>query len=254
MTTGWDPAQYLRFSGLRMRPAVDLIGRVEHPGPTRIWDLGCGHGGPTGVLADRWPESRITGLDSSREMLDRAAPDDRIEWVVGDIGEWDPNEPADIVFSNAALHWLDDHSSLMPRIVSHLAPGGVLAVQMPRNHGEPSHQRLYETARSDPWAARVGHLVRGSPVGTPAEYHGLLRPMVSELEVWETIYQQELEGDDAVANWAKGSVVRPFLEALGDDADAFFEDYAARLAGEYATSSNGSTLFPFRRIFFVATV
>jgi trans-aconitate 2-methyltransferase len=249
----WDPAQYLRFSSLRMRPALDLIGRIALDDPARIWDLGCGHGAPTRVLADRWPDARITGLDSSAAMLEQAADDDRIEWVEGDIGAWRPEEPVDLIFSNAALHWLDDHGTLFPRLVSHLAPGGVLAVQMPRNHGEPSHQRLYETARSDRWADQVGHLVRDFPVSRPDAYHHLLRPTVSSLDVWETVYQQQLSGNDAVANWATGSVVRPFLDALGDDGGAFLEDYATRLARHYPAGPDGVTLFAFRRLFLVAT-
>jgi trans-aconitate 2-methyltransferase len=255
MTT-WDPAQYLRFSGLRMRPALDLIGRIDHDAPSRIWDLGCGHGAPTRVLADRWPDARITGLDSSAPMLERAADDtgnDRIEWIEGDIESWDPGGPVDLVFSNAALHWLDDHETLFPRLVRHLAPDGVLAIQMPRNHREPSHQRLYETARSDRWADRVAHLVRDFPVHGPADYHRMLRPTADSLDVWETVYQQELTGDHAVANWAKGSVVRPFLDTLADDADDFFEDYASRLADDYPVDPDGITLFEFRRVFIVAT-
>ena len=249
----WDPTQYLRFSDHRLRPAIDLLGRVDHPGPRRVWDLGCGAGGPTALLAARWPRASITGVDSSPDMLEKArAEHPDIEWIRGDIEGWAPDEPADIVYSNAAIHWLDDHQTLVPHLFRQLAPGGLLAIQMPRNHSEPSHQRLYETAMSTRWADRVGDLVRESPVAPPHVYHSMLRPIATSVDVWETIYQQELTGDDAVANWTKGSVVRPFLDALGADGDEFFRDYAARLEEDYPTGPDGTTLFSFRRVFVVA--
>jgi trans-aconitate 2-methyltransferase len=250
----WNPARYLTYADLRLRPALDLVARIEHTGPRRVWDLGCGHGAPTRVLAERWPDAEVVGLDSSPEMLSRTEAHERIEWVEARIEDWSPKHPADIVFSNAALHWLDDHGALLPRLVSHILPGGVLAVQMPRNHTEPSHQRLYETARSDRWRERVGHLVRDLPVHEPRVYHEMLRPLVSSLDIWETVYHQELTGDQPVAEWARGSVMRPFLDVLGGESDAFFSDYARRLAADHVAGPDGITLFPFRRLFIVATI
>lgn len=249
----WDPTQYLKYADHRLRPALDLLARVDHVNPRRIWDLGCGAGGPTVVLAERWPSAKVRGVDSSATMLERArAEHPGIEWIEDDISGWTAPEPADVIYSNAAIHWLADHSTLIPHLFHQLAPGGVLAVQMPRNHGEPSHRRLYETARSERWADRVGGLVRESPVEPPHRYHRMLRALTRDVDVWETIYQQELTGTDAVANWTKGSVVRPFLDALGDDGDDFFADYAARLTDDYPTGPDGTTLFSFRRVFMVA--
>lgn len=249
----WDPTQYLEFADHRLRPALDLLARIDHQGPRSVWDLGCGAGGPTAVLADRWPDATVRGVDSSPDMLDRAkAAYSDIEWIRGDIEDWTSPVPADVVFSNAAIHWLDDHASLLPRLLQQLAPGGVLAIQMPRNHAEPSHQRLNETARSEPWVDRVGDLVRESPVATPEQYHSTLRPLAKTLDIWETVYVQELTGTDAVASWTKGSVVRPFLDALGADGEEFFVDYAARLADDYPAGPDGTTLFTFRRLFIVA--
>lgn len=252
--SSWDPALYLRFSEHRLRPAIDLISRIDHPGPQRIVDLGCGSGGPTLALAERWPDATIVGIDSSSDMLSKAPEHDRIEWVEGDVAEWAPAEPVDVIFSNATLHWLDGHESLFPRLMGHLAPGGVLAIQMPRNHAEPTHRRLAETVRSPRWADRVGHLLREHPVHPPQAYYDLLRPLSSRLDIWETIYQQALTGDDPVANWAKGSVVRPFLDALGDDGENFFADYAQRVATDYPPGTDGVTLLPFRRLFVVAAL
>lgn len=252
--TAWDPTQYEVFADHRMRPARDLVDRIPARSPGIVWDLGCGTGRPTLLLAKRWPRAAITGLDSSPEMLGRARRHEQIAWVQGDIESWEPPQAPDLIFSNAALHWIDDHPPLFTRLISFLGPGGTLAIQMPRNHTEPSHRRLFETARSERWSSLVGHLVRESPVLTADEYHRLLRPLTSHLDVWETAYQQALQGDDAVAEWTKGSVVRPYLDALGPAADEFYDDYAARLRGDYPTDADGTTLFRFRRLFIVAGV
>jgi len=248
----WDPGQYLRFDDLRTRPALDLIARIPAIEPSAVWDLGCGTGAITHSLLLRWPQAAVHGLDSSPQMLDRARENGDIEWLCGEIETWSPDQPVDVLFSNAALHWVDDHESLFPRLFEFVASGGVFAVQMPRNHHEPSHQVLYDLARTHRWADRLGDLVIEDPVFTPSMYHEILGSEAQSLDVWETIYQQSLQEPDAVAHWAKGSVMRPYLEALGSDADVFFDEYADALRPLYPQRGDGTTLFPFRRLFIVA--
>ena len=251
----WNPDQYLTFTDHRLRPALDLIGRMPRIDAATIWDLGCGAGNVTRYLANRWPGARIIGMDSSEEMLERARSIQGIEWVRGEIESWDPGGRADIVFANAALHWVGGHDELFPRILSMIDPGGVLAVQMPRNFGEPSHSLLQELASSDEFSEDLGHLVSQPPVGEPSWYHELIDPLASDIDMWETIYQQVLDGPDPVANWTKGTAARPYLDALSPErAGTFFTEYAAALAVAYPSGPSGTTLFPFRRMFMVATV
>ena len=253
-TASWDPAQYLRWSDHRLRPAVDLLQRVPLARPARVVDLGCGTGNVTGLLRARWPDARVTGVDSSPAMLGRArASDPDVEWLEADVAAWTPREPVDVLFSNATLHWIDDHASLFPRLVSAVAAGGVLAVQMPRNFGEPSHTSIYELAREPRWRDRLAPLIRLEPTKTPAYYWDVLGPRVKALDVWETIYTQALSGEHPVADFVKGSWLKPFLDALdASERPAFEQDYRARVARAYPPRADGTTLFPFRRLFIVA--
>src|SRR3954463_16393177 len=133
----WDAAQYLRFAGERTRPAVDLLARVPVDSPRSIADLGCGPGNSTALLRARWPDAEIVGVDSSPEMLrDARASGVRARFIEADITQWTPDEPYDLVFSNAVLQWIGDHESLVPRLFSFVRPGGVLAFQVPRNYDE----------------------------------------------------------------------------------------------------------------------
>src|SRR5436853_4770857 len=136
----WDPTQYLKFAGPRLRPALDLLQRIDAEAPTSVYDLGAGAGNVTRLIAARWPKARIVGVDSSAEMLAQAAAENpAIEWRHSNLATWRPERPADIIYSNAALHWLDGHDKLLPGLFRGLAPGGVLALQMPRNFAAPSH-------------------------------------------------------------------------------------------------------------------
>lgn len=249
--TAWDPGRYLRFADARYRPSLDLLARLEGV-PGVIWDLGCGTGDITALLKARWPSAAVFGLDSSQEMLDRAGTHPDIEWVHGDIAAWDPGGAVDLILATASLHWVPDHGRLFPRLLGYLAPEGTLAVQMPRNFAEPSHTVLAELARSARWRDRIGHLAVESPVAEPSWYHGLLRPLATRVEVWETIYHQTLTGPDPVAEWMSGTAARPFLAVLGADSAAFLEDYSAAVRLHYPSSPDGTTLFPFRRLFIVA--
>lgn len=251
----WDPSQYLAFADLRLRPALDLLARTPGETPKLVVDLGCGPGNLTPHLKARWPAARVVGVDASAEMLAKArlaVPG--AEFVQADVAAWRPDRAPDVLYSNAALHWLDRHEELFPRLLDLLAPGGALAVQMPRNHGAPSHTEIVATVQEGPWRARLEPLLRPSPTHPPAAYYDLLAPRAARLDVWETEYLQVLEGADPVKEFTKGSALKPFLDALqGAERDGFEAAYAARLRRAYPPQADGRTLFPFRRLFLIAT-
>ena len=251
----WDPAQYLKFAGHRLRPALDLLNRIDLAAPAHVYDLGAGAGNVTRLLRARWSEARITGVDDSAEMLAKAAaesPD--ITWQQADLGTWRPSHPADLIYSNAALHWLPEHPQLLSNLIGCLAPNGVLAVQMPRNFGAPSHTSITDTALSGPWRAVLEPLLNPSPVSPPEFYYDLLAPLAKSLDIWETEYLQVLDGPNPVKEWTKGTWLLPLLAALDEPERSGFEAaYGERVAAAYPPRGDGKTLFPFRRMFLIAT-
>ena len=266
----WDPALYLHFAGERLRPALDLLARVPPdlrarlpPGlhapaaqerQWRIIDLGCGAGNVTALLRQRFPAAAITGIDGSAAMLEQArtaAPD--CTFIQADIAAWTPDQPADLVFSNAALHWLGDHAALFPRLLDTLAPGGVLAVQMPAMHAAPLRALQHEVAVHGPWAELLAGVAAAPPILSAEIYWDLLRPHCATLDLWETTYLHALEGEDAVVQWAMGTSLRPFLAPLPAELRAgFLQACRTRLAAAYPRRPDGTTLLPFRRLFMVA--
>jgi trans-aconitate 2-methyltransferase len=251
----WDPAQYLKFVDHRLRPAVDLLSRIDLAEPAEVCDLGAGAGNVTRHLRERWPRAHIVGVDASETMLAKAAAIPGIDWQRADLAAWRPPRPVDLIYSNAALHWLGDHERLFPSLLGMLAPGGVLAVQMPRNFAAPTHRLVAEAARSGPWRERLEPLLRPAPVAEPAFYYDLLAPRAAALDIWETEYLHVLEGDDPVKEWVKGSWLAQFLEALDEPERSGFEArYAALVAEAYPRRPDGRTLLPFRRLFIVASV
>ena len=250
----WNPQQYLKFGSERLRPALDLIARVRLEAPRHVVDLGCGTGNVMSLLRERWPHAHLVGVDNSEPMLERARatlPD--ATWKLADLAAWAPEAPVDLIVSNAALHWLDDHPALFPRLVSYLAYGGVLAVQMPAQHRAPSHTIGYDLAESARWHDRLQPLVRREPILQPAPNNGILRPHVSSLELWSTEYLQVLSGENPVAEFTKGSFVGVWLAALAEDEARTFEaEYRRSIAAAYPKTPEGATLFPFRRFFLIA--
>lgn len=251
----WDPDQYLKFTDARVRPALDLIAQIDLSEPQTIVDLGCGPGNVTQLLRQRWPKARIIGVDSSADMLAqarRALPD--VEFSQIDFAVWRAQVPVQLIYSNAALHWLSGHEELLPRLASQLAPGGVLAVQMPRNFDAPSHRLVTETVLAGPWRPQLEGLLPANPAAAPERYYRVLEPHLQPLQVWETEYLQVLSGPDAVKEWVKGSWLRPLLEKLAASQRIEFEaDYAARLRAVYPVLASGVTLYPFKRVFMVGT-
>jgi trans-aconitate 2-methyltransferase len=250
----WDPQQYLKFSGHRLRPAVDLLMRVPDVPMRRIADLGAGAGNVTKLLAERWPDAAVTAVEGSAEMVaagKKAAP--AIEWLQQDLAAWRPAKAYDLVYSNAALQWLPDHAALFPSVMQHVEPGGVLAVQMPRNFTAPSHVVIGEVALHGPWREKVKHLATLTPVEPPGFYHALLAPLSQTIDIWETEYLQVLEGDNPVKEWTKGTWLTRYLDLLeGEEKAAFEAAYGERVAKAYPKNADGQTLFPFRRLFMVA--
>ncbi len=250
----WNPQQYLKFSGHRLRPAVDLLMRIPDFPVRHIADLGAGAGNVTKLIKERWPDAAVVGVEGSAEMVAagrKAAPG--IEWLHQDLGTWRPTGKYDMIYSNAALHWLPHHETLFPALLEKVEPGGILAVQMPRNFEAPSHLLIAETALKGPWRSRVEHLVMPPPVQEPGFYHGLLAPQSENIDIWETEYLQVLEGENPVKEWTKGTWLTRYLDVLeGPDKAAFESAYGERVARAYPRNSAGQTLFPFRRLFIVA--
>lgn len=252
----WNPQQYLAFADQRLRPVLDLLSRIPDEAPERVVDLGCGAGNATRILAEKWPDAAITGVDSSPEMLARAREEaPAINWVRSDITSWDPADPPDVLFSNAALHWLDDHETLFPSLVRRVRPGGTLAVQMPANFRAPSHSLIEEIGREPRWRDAIVPLIKAPPTHEPEFYYDLLRPLLQSLDIWHIEYLQVLTGDDPVAAFTKGSWLPQFLDALPEAERGPFEaEYKARLRDAYPKRRDGTTLFPFKRLFILAKV
>jgi trans-aconitate 2-methyltransferase len=251
----WDPAQYLKFAGPRLRPALDLLQRIDREAPSSVYDLGAGAGNVTRLIAARWPAARIVGVDSSAEMLAKAAAENpQIEWQQADLATWRPERPADVIYSNAALHWIEDHAPVFTALFDSLAAGGTFAVQIPRNFGAPSHTSMGEAARQGPWRARLEPLLRPAPVAEPAFYFDLLAPRAARLDIWETEYLQVLEGEHAVKEYTKSTWLSPLLAALEEPERSQFEAaYTELVDAAYPRRPDGKTLFPFRRMFIIAT-
>ncbi len=248
-----DPDQYARFADERSRPFFALLERVPRDLPFKhIVDLGCGSGELTRVIAERWSDADVLGLDNSPQMLARAMEFEisgRLSFITEDIREF--SDRADLIFSNAALQWVDDHAELFPRLAGLVNPGGVLAVQMPYSHVQRSHELIEEVARVGPWAGKLAdwHRFQVQPLSWYVE---LMLSLGFEVDAWETTYHFVLQGENPVLEWVRGTSLQPILTALDEfERLEFVAAYSARLREAYQPTPSG-TIYPFRRIFFVA--
>ncbi|SDJ48889.1 trans-aconitate 2-methyltransferase [Frankineae bacterium MT45] len=249
----WNPQQYLEFADERGRPYLDLLGRVQARNPRRVVDVGCGPGNLTALLADRWPEAIIEGIDTSPEMVAEASALPGIEARIGDAAAFVPGPDCDVLISNATLQWVPQHPAVLQRWAGALPSGGWLAFQVPDNFGAPSHQLMRQRAESPRWRDQLGGVLRHhDTVARPGEYGALLRHAGLRTDVWQTTYLHQLTGPDPVLQWVRGTGLRPVLQALSaGDAAEFEAEYAADLREAYPSDSDGQTTFPFTRIFCV---
>jgi trans-aconitate 2-methyltransferase len=217
-------------------------------------DLGCGAGNALPLLAARFPGAAVTGVDGSAAMLAKAAATG-VATVHADIAAWSPDAPADVLSRNAALHGLCGHETLLPRLLAHLRPGGVLAAQMPAMHDAPLRAEQERIAREGPSAAALAGVASAPPILDPGAYYDLLRPRAAALEIRVTEYVHLLRGEDPVVQWALGTRLRPFLAAVkGDARKGFLDDYRAAMRAAYPPRADGAGLLPFRRLFLPARI
>jgi trans-aconitate 2-methyltransferase len=254
MAHAWDAEHYLRFADARTLPAIDLLSRITLADACRVADLGCGPGNSTVPLKARWPEAVVIGIDSSAELLTAARRDHPgIAFEQTDIAIWTADALCDVVFANASLQWVGDHRRLMPRLFDQVAPGGVLAVQMPRNHDFATHRLMRQVAAEGEWRDRLIDARDPSPVQPPEFYYDLLAPRAATFTIWETNYIQVMDGVQAIITWLHGTGLRPFLARLtGAERRAFLDRYAAVLAEAYPAQADGKILLPYPRLFFIA--
>ncbi len=252
----WSAKQYVAFEDERTRPVRDLLGALPPIDARTVIDVGCGPGNSTEVLAARYPHARISGTDSSADMVAAARlrlP--QIPFEVQDLRDWKDAGPFDVILANAVLQWVPHHETLLPDLIEKLPPGGALAVQMPDNLQEPAHRLMREVAAAGPWAAKLARSAAArEPLPSAAWYYELLRPMCSRVDLWRTTYHHSLSGGAAaVVEWFKGTGLRPFLEPLeAAERDAYLERYTAAIAGAYPPVADGTVLLPFPRVFLVA--
>jgi trans-aconitate 2-methyltransferase len=250
----WNPKQYLRYSDERALPFRHLVAAIGHLEPRTVADLGCGPGGLTATLLERWPTAHIVGVDTSQEMIDHAQRREitgRLAFELGDARSWRAGQSVDLILSNACFHWIDDHRALFDHLAPQLADGGVLAFQVPANHAEPSHTLLRELCSNPRWSDRLDGLPR-TGVREPWWYLAELGDRGLRVTVWQTTYFHLLEGKDPVLEWVRGTALRPVLERLRqEEHETFIGQYGALLRAAYP-ARDGRTLFPFKRTFVVS--
>jgi trans-aconitate 2-methyltransferase len=254
----WSARQYTLFERERTRPVRDLLAAVSGIEPRQAVDLGCGPGNSTEVLAERFPQARIMGLDDSPDMIEaarRRLP--RLRFEMRDLRAWAAETtagPVDLVLSNAVLQWVPDHACVLARLLARLAPQGVLAVQIPDNLAEPAQVLMREVAAAGPWAAKLKDADSARvPIETPDWYQRVLAAEGANVDLWRTTYYHCLRGDGAVVEWFKGTGLRPFLDPLEKQERAeFLARYAERVREAYPPLPDGTVLLPFPRLFFLA--
>ncbi len=252
----WNPNLYKQFEDERTRPARDLLARTTIDRPREIVDLGCGPGNSTELLVERYPDARVIGIDSSAAMLVSArARLPGVTFIDAAIESWSAERPLDLLFANAVLQWLPDHATLLPRLFAMLAPGGVLALQMPDNFAEPSHRLMREVAAEGPWSHRfeLAGAAR-APNVLPAEaYYDLLAPVASATDVWRTVYRHPMASPTSIVDWLSSTGLRPFIDRLPEEErPAYLARYEAAIGEAYPARADGLRLLAFPRLFIMA--
>jgi trans-aconitate 2-methyltransferase len=251
----WNPDLYRRYEDERTRPARELLARVPLQRASRVVDLGCGPGNSTELLVARFPGAEVVGTDNSPAMLQSARERlPAVRFELSDIGTWQPAQPQDLIYANAALQWVPDHRTLFPRLFSFLAPGGVLAVQMPDNHEEPTHRAMRDVAALPAYADAIGDPAQLRPAMLKLpDYYDLLAREADEVDVFHTIYQHRMDSPAAIVEWVSGTGLKPFVAKLdATQREGYLAEYQRRIARDYPVRADGKLLLAFPRLFIIA--
>ena len=248
----WSPSTYLKFEDERTRPARDLLAQVPLAAPGQVVDMGCGPGNSTELLIERFPDAAVTGLDSSPAMIEEARQRlPGVRFALADAASWVPAAETQLVFANAIYQWVPAHLDHLPRVAAALPAGGVLAVQMPDNMAEPTHELMRAVATEGPWAERLRDAAR-APLPAPRTYYDAFRPVARRIELWHSIYNHVLAGPDAILEWVRGTGLRPFIDPLTAEERAdFLARYLAKITAAYPATTDGKVLLRFPRLFMV---
>lgn len=257
MTDLWNAKTYSEFLDVRTRPAKDLLSAIPNTFyPNLVYDLGCGPGNSTILLKNRWPNAKVIGTDTSLDMLEQARSDySTLEFIKSNIEQFNPSEKVDCLFANASLQWCDHHETLIPNLIQCLNKNGVLAIQMPNNFHQSTHQTVIHVLQQNPqWQSIIKKLrfgiIDNKFYQTTWYYDLLSQSGLHDIQLWETEYYVEMNHYSDIFEWGRGTGLRPVLSEMNDEDKKRFEKaFIDIVSTKYPIQQNGKILLPFMRIF-----
>ncbi|MFC2137814.1 methyltransferase domain-containing protein [Bacteroidota bacterium] len=251
----WNPELYLKFGKERIQPSIDLVSRIDFKNPKNIIDIGCGPGNSTQILAERWPDARILGVDKSPAMIEKAKRDyPNQDWRIMDSGKNEINEKFDIVFSNATIQWISNHADLLKRFYNLLIDGGMIAIQLPLFFDMPLGKSIASIAEDKRWSSFTKEVTSLFTIHDCSTYYNYLTEFYNSMEIWESDYIHILDSQESILEMIRSTGLRPYLDKLDNEKDRNnFEDLVLKgIIKDYPLQKDGKVLFPFKRLFFIA--
>jgi trans-aconitate 2-methyltransferase len=251
----WNPNLYLKFGKERIQPTIDLVNKIDFNNPQKIIDIGCGPGNSTQVLSEKWPEAKITGIDNSEAMIEKAQKDlPLLNWKLMDAGKDDINEKYDIVFSNATIQWIPNHAELLLKFSKIMTENGIIALQIPQFLEMPISKSIARVAEDKMWAARTQKINNYFTIHHYSYYYNELSKLFGKIEMWETHYMHIMDSHQSILDMIASTGLRPYLATLESEKDQedFKNSVLEKIRTDYPEQENGKVIFPFQRLFFIA--
>jgi trans-aconitate 2-methyltransferase len=249
----WNPDLYLKYANERTQPSIDLISKINpNIQPKSILDVGCGPGNSSQALLQRWPAAKLTGIDNSANMIEKARTSyPHNTWIVADAAKYTPNAGYDIVFSSATIQWIPDHADLFKKLFNLINDGGLLAIQVPRFDEMPLSKAIQKVASREKWQESTRGCLELFTYHDAKYYYDLISPEYKSVEFWQTDYIHILESQSAILEWIRSTGLKPYLDCLTNEDKPLFENAVlAEIKRDYPLQKNGRALFPFKRLFF----